>query len=378
MTHELLKIQTANLTSIITHHCTKIGLMFQLSIFFLNLQLFRRLTLSNVRPSESSGDCKTKYKLQKNNSITVSPLKSSIPSRTRVSARKKDHRKHRIKLNDDDIDDDFTVSTARGKRSYLKNCIKKRLNNNYEKQINCLQDENVVYTDNKIYVSLAARNSSQAGSLSGNSFLKKNRRIIYPTSCSHNLNGFLRDYDFNYESPTRSIIGIEEEQLQFNVMRRDTSLLNNVVFEKVKLSTKNEKSPAYNRNDASSLFIHVTNTEEDRNEDSILTNSTFLAECNNCDLNSFESGFEDDALWKKFFEVRKHVNSSSSEQAEYPSESVFDSEMLSSSNAVDKDLRSFETWRDNETYDNLFNEELEQRVSIMFPNSYENNNTQTS
>lgn len=286
-----------------------------------------------------------------------------------MSARKKDHRKHRIKLNDDDIEDDFTVPTARGKRSYLKNCIKKRLNNNYEKQINCLQDENVVYTDNKIYVSLAARNSSQAAALSGNSFLKKNRRIIYPTSCSHNLNGFLRDYDFNYESPTKSTIGIEEEQLKFNMMRRESSLLNNVVFEKVKLPSRSEKSPAYNE----SLFIHVTNNEEDRNEDSILTNSTFLAECNNCDLNSFESGFEDDALWKKFFEVRKQVNSSSSEHEKYPSESVFDPEMFSSSNTVDKELRSFDAWRDNETYDNFFNEELEQRVSIMYPNSYENN-----
>lgn len=347
------------------------GLIFHFSILFPILQLFRRLSLSNVRPNESSGDCKTKYKLQKNNSITVSPLKGSIPIRTRASVRKKDHRKHRIKLNDDDIEDDFTVSTGRGKRNYLKNCIKKRLNNNYEKQINCLQDENVVYTDNKIYVSLAARGSSQASSLSGNSFLKKNRRIIYPTSCSHNLNGFLRDYDFNYESPTKSMMGMEEEQLQFNMMRMETSLLNNVVFEKVKLPSKSEC-----RNDASSLFIHVTNSEEDRNEDSILTNSTFLAECNNCDLNSFESGFEDDTLWKKFFEVREHMNSTSGEQAKYPNESVLDSEMFLSSSMADKDLRSFDTWRDNETYDNMFNEELEQRVSIMFPSSYENN-TQT-
>lgn len=280
------------------------------------------------------------------------------------------------------MEDDFTVPTGgKPKRSYLKNCIKKRLNNNYEKQINCLQDENVVFTDNKIYISLAARNSSLTSSLSGSNSLKKNRRIIYPTSGTYKLSGFLRDYDFNYESPTRKPEEPEdlaEEKLKFNMMRNggEATVLNNVVFEKVKLPSGNRNlSPSHEGNEARSLYVHVTNTDDDRNDDSILTSSTCLENWNHCDLNSYEADDEDDVQWQNFLELRKQGKSINCTRGPTMtlSDSGFGSQLLSSSSTADKNLRSLETWLDNETYDNSFNEELEQRVSIMFPDLYKSN-----
>lgn len=282
------------------------------------------------------------------------------------------------------MEDDFTVTSGKHRRSYLKNCIKKRLNNNYEKQINCLQEENVVFTDNKIYISLAARNSSLTSSLGGSSSLKKNRRIIYPTSTGYKLSGFLRDYDFNYESPTRKAVestAEDEEKLKFNMMKDSaisaTSPLNNVVFEKVKLPPSKTSSPSLeNVNEARSLYVHVTNSDDDLNEDSILTSSTFVAEWNHCDVNSYEGDDEDDVQWKNFLKLRKQGKSMNDEHSHNQtmtlSDSGFGSQLLSSSSTVDKNLKTLETWLDDETYDNSFNEELEQRVSMMFPELYKN------
>lgn len=285
------------------------------------------------------------------------------------------------------MEDDFTVPTnGKHKRSYIKNCIKKRLNNNYEKQINCLQDENVVFTDNKIYISLAARNSSLTSSLGGSNSLKKNRRVIYPTSGAIKLTGFLRDYDFNYESPTKKpeeTVDDSDEKLKFNMMQEGggasslATALNNVVFEKVKIPP-NKKSPSSeDGNEARSSYVHVTNVD-DKNDDSILTSSTFVAEWNHCDVNSYEADDEDDVQWKNFLELRKQGKSISNESGNYQtkltlSDSGFGSQLFSNSCTVDRNLKSLETWLDDETYDNSFNEELEQKVSIMFPDLYKDN-----
>lgn len=293
------------------------------------------------------------------------------------------------------MEDDFTVPTnGKHRRSYIKNCIKKRLNNNYEKQINCLQDENVVFTDNKIYISLAARNSSLTSSIGGSNSLKKNRRIIYPTSGAIKLTGFLRDYDFNYESPTKKSEGTStadgEEKLKFDMMQEGVvgggsslsslataTALKNVVFEKVKIPP-NKQSPSFNDgNEARSSYVHVTNVD-DRNDDSILTSSTFVAEWNNCDVNSYEADDEDDVQWRNFLELRKHGKSISNEHGNCStkltlSDSGFGSQLFSNSCTVDRNLKSLETWLDDETYDNSFNEELEQKVSIYFPELYKDN-----
>lgn len=287
------------------------------------------------------------------------------------------------------MEDDFTVPTGgKHRRNYIRNCIKKRLNNNYEKQINCLQDENVVFTDNKIYISLGARNPSLTSSLGGSNSLKKNRRIIYPTSGAIKLTGFLRDYDFNYESPTKkpeetsSSSAESEEKLKFNMMQEgccggSSSLptaVKNVVFEKVKIPPGKGSPSSDDGNEARSSYIHVTNEDDERN-DSILTSSTFVAEWNHCDVNSYEADDEDDVQWRNFLELRKHGKSISTENGNCQtkltlSDSGFGSQLFSHSCTVDRNLKSLETWLDDETYDNSFNEELEQKVSIMFPDLY--------
>lgn len=331
-----------------------------------------------MKSTEStSSECKTKYQPQKNNSITISPLNAPIPGRKRGSSRKKNHRKSKSV---EDEEDDFTVPTGgKHRRSYIKNCIKKRLNNNYEKQIN-LQDENVVFTDNKIYISLAARNSSLTSSLGGSNSLKKNRRVIYPTSGAIKLTGFLRGFDFNYESPTKkpeqTLTSAEsEEKLKFNMLQEGSSKATTtaVVFEKVKIPPKN--SPSFD--EARSSYVHVTNVD-DRNDDSILTSSTFVTEWNNCDLNSYEADDEDDVQWQNFLELRKQGKSINNDNGNCQttltlSDSGFGSQLFSNSCNIDRNLKSLETWLDDETYDNSFNEELEQKVSIMFPDLYKNN-----
>lgn len=297
------------------------------------------------------------------------------------SCHKNNSTRHKKSKNDDvdDDDDDFTVPD-RKRQSYIKSCIKKRLNNNYEKQINCIQDENVVFTDNKIYISLSARNHSSLGS---NNSLKKNRRIIYPTSGPCKLNGFLRHYDFSYdddnnesELPTKSAIENSEEKLKFNMMNEQqsclsTNSLDNVVFEKVKVKQSSPCSSNSNNNyESPSSYIHVTNNNDDeRNDDSILTSSTFIT--------SYEADDEDDIQWKNFLELRKHgkpINNNVSQL----NDSGFGSQLFFSSNYNNNNnnnnsynnIKALDTWQDDETYDNSFNEELEQRVSIMFPDLY--------
>lgn len=282
------------------------------------------------------------------------------------------------------MEDDFTVPTGgKHRRSYIKNCIKKRLNNNYEKQINCLQEENVVFTDNKIYISLAARNSSLTSSIGGNNSLKKNRRIIYPSSSAIKLTGFLRDYDFNYESPTKKPAELPssstdcEEKLKFNVMQASRGG-SNVVFEKVKIPASKKSPSSDDGNEARSSYVHVTNAEDDINDDSILTSSTFVAEWHHCDVNSYEADDEDDLQWRNFLELRKQGKSIGNENGNCQikltlSDSGFGSQLFSNSCTVDRNLKSLETWLDDETYDNSFNEELEQKVSIMFPDLYKEN-----
>lgn len=286
--------------------------------------------------------------------------------------------RHKKSKNDDvdDDDDDFTVPD-RKRQSYIKSCIKKRLNNNYEKQINCIQDENVVFTDNKIYISLSARNHSSLGS---NNSLKKNRRVIYPTSGPCKLNGFLRHYDFSYdddnnesEPPTKSAIDNSEEKLKFNMMKEQSCLssnsLDNVVFEKVKVKQSSPCSSNSNNNyESPSSYIHVTNNNDDeRNDDSILTSSTFIT--------SYEADDEDDIQWKNFLEHRKHGKPMNNNNGSQLNDSGFGSQLFFSSNYNNNNssynnMRALDTWQDDETYDNSFNEELEQRVSIMFPDLY--------
>lgn len=345
------------------------------------LKLFRKLSLSNPKTAESATDCtNAKYKPQKNNSITISPLNLPPSNRKRTSGRKKDHRKHKNRDVDDE-EDDFTVPTGgKHRRSYIKSCMKK-FNNNYEKQINCIQDENMVFTDNKIYISLA-RNSSLTSSIGGNNSLKKNRRVIYPTSGGYKLTGFLRDYDFNYESPTKEGKTTSttdfEEKLKFNMVEEGASKAakaDDIVFEKVKVS--NKKSPKKMNNEISSFDLHVTNDDEEKNDDSILTSSTFVAEWNHCEVNSYEADDEDDVQWKNFLELRKHKTPSHDTASSQPcrkltlSDSGFGSQLFS--NIADKNNKSLDTWLDDETYDNSFNEELEHKVSIMFPDLYKNN-----
>lgn len=263
----------------------------------------------------------------------------------------------------------------RKRKSYIKTCIKKRLNNNYEKQINCIQDENVVFTDNKIYISLSARSTSMHGS---NNSLKKNRRIIYPTSGPCKLSGFLRHYDFSYDdeiesssSPAKSATLPNDEKLKFNMMKEQNSNStdNNIVFEKVKVKpSSSSASSSGNYNDVMS-YIHVTN-DDDRNDDSILTNSTFIA-------TSYEADDEDDVQWRNFLELRKHgkpINNASQ-----LNDSGFGSQLLFSTNSNSgNNVKALDTWQDDETYDNSFNEELEQRVSIMFPDLYKSNISQSA
>lgn len=283
------------------------------------------------------------------------------------------------------MEDDFTVSTGgKHRKSYIKNCIKKRLNNNYEKQINCLQDENVVFTDNKIYISLGARNSSLTSSLGGSNSLKKNRRVIYPTSGAVKLTGFLRGYDFNYESPTKkpeemsTTPADSDEKLKFNMLQEGSSgLATAIVFEKVKIpASKSSPSSDEEAREVAS-YLHVTNVD-DRNDDSILTSSTFVTEWSHCDLNSYEADDEDDVQWRNFLELRKHGKSISNENGNCQttltlSDSGFGSQLFNNSCNIERNLKSLETWLDDETYDNSFNEELEQKVSIMFPDLYKNN-----
>lgn len=253
------------------------------------------------------------------------------------------------------------------RRSYLKNYIKKRLNNNYEKQINCLQDENVVFTDNKIYISLAARNSSLTSSIGGHSSLKKNRRIIYPTSDGYKLNGFWRNYDFNYESPSKAAkcsVVDNEDKLQFDLFKENIVLpqplaLNGVVFEKVKVrqspTNEDELSSAYNTNIDECVTM--------ANDSFFMGSTVDLPE-------NYETDDEDDLQWKSFLEIRKQSKKFGCDHENCRrtfDDSGFGSQIFSNLCHFDKNLKQPDPWLNEENFDNSFNEELEQRVSSMFP-----------
>lgn len=350
------------------------------------------MSISNVKSSEQPSECKTKYRPQKDHSITTSsPTNGPTSLNRKRPSRRKIHRKN--KSVDDDTEDDFTVASGSNKRKgYIKHCIKKHLNNNYEKQINCVQDENVVFTDNKIYISLSGNHHSSLASALGTNSLKKNRRVIYPTSGGYKLSGFLRHYDFEHEdkddstnqSPAKCS-SKDDEMLKFNLAAAVAiSPLNNVdkIFEKVKVpssssSSANKKFQSSDSDEQlASSFVHVTNCDEEKS-DSILTNTTFIAEWNQFDMNPYEGDDEDDIQWQNFLEVRKHskpiVEENCSEQtSRLLNDSGFGSQLISNSTMVDNNLKTLETWLDDETYDNSFNEELENRVQFMFPDLHKN------
>jgi hypothetical protein len=227
----------------------------------------------------------------------------------------------------------------------------------------------VVFTDNKIYISLSARNSS----LETNS-LKKNRRVIYPSmSGPCKISGFLRHYDFSYddehESPARS--ANLDEKLKFNVMQEQSQpYIKSVVFEKVKMKASGSSESSGNYNEIlSASYVHVTNNEDERNDDSILTSSTFIA--------SYEADDEDDVQWRNFLELRKHHgkainNGSQLNDSGFGSQLFFSSSTAAFNSNNIHNPKTLDTWphQDDETFDNSFNEELEQRVSIMFPDLY--------
>lgn len=318
--------------------------------------------MSHLKSTEPGGECEAKYKPQKNSSITISPshLKNiQASNQIRCVARKRERRKHKNSFSDDDMDDDFTVTTGgkKRKRNYIRTCIKKRLHNNYEKQINCLQDETVMFTDNKIYVSLAARSS-----LTSVETLKKNRRVIYPTSFSTSKSsGFLRDYDFNYESPTKQKPGETFEDvgdgLKFNIINENSmsSPLDKVVFEKVKIQTS-KTSLSLNDKDARS-FMQAVNEDEVGLQKRVGWNHSF-------NIKSYEADPDEDDQWKQFLEIRKHEklrkNNTMKCSKSFPlSDSGFGSQFLSNSSFETSKITSIEN------DDNSFNEELE-----MYENSH--------
>lgn len=311
---------------------------------------------------ESTSECKAKYVPQKNHPVPVPANIEALPKRKTSSRSKRKSRKHKSKSVDDD-DDDFTSAGGKHKRSYLKNCIKKRLNNNYEKQINCHQDENMTFTDNKIYISLAARNSISSTSGGYNS-LKKKRRVIYPTRSGYKLSGFLRDYDFNYESPKKAAISWSknDEHLEFNLAPADcvlpaTSLLENVVFEKVKVSNKKGSDDCHH--------LSVNNVDEGS---AALPSSMRMSDWENRDTNLCETDDDEDAQWMNFLALRK-IEKTDSEVQKFD-DSGFGSQLFSNLNAVEKNIDSSRTYEDDESFDNCFNEELEHRVAVELPDLY--------
>ena len=154
------------------------------------------------------------------------------------------------------------ISTAKHNKRSFKKCIKKRFSNNYEKQINSTNEKQVVFTDNKIYISLNGCNSSIKSQLGNStSSLKKNRRIIYPTSGSKNISGFLRDYDFDYDYKDEAMTNNLEiqEKIKFSLMKNSSEVentSNDVVFEKVKYESI-KKSSACDKTCTKNVFAVI-------------------------------------------------------------------------------------------------------------------------
>lgn len=334
----------------------------------------------------------------------------------------KTNRRRNKKSEKIDDDDNLSISSANPRKSYIKNCIKKKFNRNYEKQINCVNDEkheNVVFTDNKIYISLTHRRPSLNSSFGANSSSRSKERIIYPSSASFRLTGFLRNYDFNYDYKSEEEQRSEDEKLKFDVIGNVPGA--NIVFEKVKFDkskkyisrgedeegeSKQKRRSLSNCSNSSFLMIHMSSNEDDirnsfylepyldtsQNNDSLLTNTTFIAEWNNYQEISRTSRNntngevqnnldEDELQWKSFLEVRKkgndtnpflnniNLNGTISDNGKfYNTTSLSDDSGIGRSftdiNKNHNILRTLDTWLDDENFDNSFNEELERRVQI--------------
>lgn len=366
-------------TKMITNNC-----------LFIFSQLFRKLSISNFQPKTGNGinECNTKYETQKNQSITISPVYGKKTILRRSTINKKELRRS-TKFTEHEQEDDISInSTTKHQKRYFKNCIKKRFNNNYEEQINSANDENIVFTDNKVYISLNGCNSSISSSLgNGTNSLKKNRRVIYPTSGNYKLSGFLRDCDFNYDYKNEVMANnLEvEEKLKFNLMKDNSesqcnSSVKNVVFEKVKYVSSKKCQPfeeSYSNN--SFMVMHLKSKNNIMHDK---TNSIHTKFIDGCTFNHEESCCaaekEDDLQWKTFMEHRKHSTNTKNYTLEINkslihsfNDSGFGSQLcFSSSNNVEKSLRNLESCLDDEIYDNSFNEELERRVQVEFSELY--------
>lgn len=361
--------------------------------FYLS-QLFRKLSISKFQPAENEiNKCDTKYEPQKNQTITISPIYGKKTVQIISTINQKEQRKSRNNFSDDEQEDDLSNnSTTKRQKRHFKNCIKKRLNNNYEKQINSANDENILFTDNKVYISLNGCNSSISSSLvNDTNLLKKNRRVIYPTSGTYKVSGFLRDCDFNYDYKNEAIANdLVEEKLKFNLIKKCSEAVcdKNVVFEKVKyVSSKERQAAEETHNSNSFILLHLKSSfmYDDTNN----SYSTFIDGCNfNQEEPCCGTDEEDDLQWNTFMEHRKHCNNIKSKGTieinnnlihtiKLNNDSGFGSQLfLPSSNTIEKNLRNLETFLDDEVYDNSFNEELERRVQVEFPELYRNFNSE--
>ena len=291
------------------------------------------MTLTTSTSATSTIECTSKYQTQTDHLQTIPAVKIH---NTRRKSDKQNHRKKKVnkkkrKYSTDDGEDDFMHMTKESNvRDYVKDCIKRRLYNNYEKQRNSALDDNIVFTDNKIYVSLARRNSSLSSSFSGTNSLSKNRRIIYPTRNEHKRDGFLRNYDFNYESPKRR--GENSGYGDKRAMHQGTEPVFNgkeVLFEKVKI-----------QNDKKNSLIPVTL---------------------NSDSNIFDD--EDDAqFFEDFMKLRQQEIISKNNQMALI-DNAFDSQFFENRQNL-SEIHKNEKYVE-ESFDNSFNEQLEHKASII-------------
>lgn len=339
--------------------------------------------------------CNTKYHPQKNQSILISPGFGNKNIRKRSTRNKIELRRNTIKYSDDEQEDDLSInSKTKHRKKNFKNCIKKRLNNNYEKQINSANDENIVFTDNKIYISLNGYNSSIPPSIgNGTNSLLKNRRVIYPTSGSYKLSGILRDCDFNYDYKNEETINNLEvnEKFKYNLMKDSSAAdseenAKNVVFEKVKyvsskkIQASDDEQQTHINN---SIFIHIRSKNGYEQDKASSNDRTFNGEFNHNNITTYGvTDEEDDLQWYNFMEYRKHSNSSKNKDTLEINNTIkiknsgFGSQLLLSLNYVENNIRNLELGLDDEIYDNSFNEELERRVQKEFPELYKNSNSE--
>ncbi|CRL02514.1 CLUMA_CG015111, isoform A [Clunio marinus] len=298
------------------------------------LKLFRKFSNSNIKSPEKNENKATQSKAQKHRSIKISHVKDI----------------NNIKRNPfDDIDNDFPSSQHR-RRLILKNCIRKRLYNNYEKQVNCPHDDGMIFTDNKIYVSLAARKSSVTSSIVDRNFLENlSARIIYPSSQEHKMNGFLKNYDFNYESPKRTIERFKHQTLEYKMMAESLS----GIFEKVKIPSTRISSNDHQ---------HTSHRVEKFSSFGSKYHSPAIIDCTQGDF--------DDEEWENFLKLRKFEKEGPSSKNN--SISLSDIENLNRlKKLIQSDTKNeYESQFNEEKYDNSFNEQLEQNTYAIFSTKY--------